>query len=136
MLGRTLSRGCIVSNVSICLCKNIIALGIPTGWSSHFFVSPAAHIHHMIKFLVAGPEPTEQVPLGRYGVIIRGQLASSNTSKLFFFFLIFSSFLSISVSSFLPVPCPISSLLWPNAGPAWAQRHSGHCLAVYSLISS
>lgn len=58
MLGRTY-QGDIISDVHICLCKDTIALGIPTGWSSQVFVSPAAHIQHIVKCLLARPELTK-----------------------------------------------------------------------------
>lgn len=128
--GENKSRGCTISDVHICLCKNTIAPAIPTGRGSHFSVPAAALTHRTTKCSLTGPELTEQVLLDRYGVITGGNLASSNTKLLFFHFLLFPFLLTVFPSLFL-VPFPgFPGLILDQPG---AQGHPGHCSAVYSL---
>lgn len=125
MLERVLLRECIISDTYIHLCKNIVALGIPTGWSWHFFVSPAVHTIHMIKYLLG--ETTHETGItGNIGGHDRGQYSILQHQA---FFPTFSSFLSPSLSPSSSVTCPISSLHWPNPGSTWGPGHSGSLLS-------
>lgn len=130
--GENKPRGCTISDVHICLCKNTIAPAIPTGWGSHFSVPAAALTHRITKCSLTGPELTEQVLLDRYGVITGGNLASCNTKLFFFHFLLFPFLLTVS----FPVPCPISRLPWPNPGPAWGPGASWSLLSCVLPSSS
>lgn len=108
--------------------ENTTTLGVPAGRSSHFFLSPVALTRGMIKCLLAGPELTEQVPLARYGIIIGGNLASSNTNPFFFFFF----------KSPLPSPAPCllpSSLLAPFLVKSWTSQQLRGILVIAQLCT-